>query len=172
VRVSLAPPILTSNIFLARLNFIVFAFFLSLALSLITLLAHSLTHSLVCWVFILVFIIIRDYSFPHTKHMLPLFLHLLILFLFPSYASASASASASSCHPSSFYSSIPELANGKPTTRAGWESVLDQLHTLLESSHVTVPYTSTNTDVVSVVECNRVQYGTVWYSRGEYSTVL
>ena len=162
--VSLAPPILTSNIFLAQLCFVVLAF-LSLVTNSISSLAHSLTRVLGL---ILVFIIIRDYSFPHTKHMLPLFLHLLILFLFPSYASASAS----SCHPSSFYSSIPELANGKPTTRAGWESVLDQLHTLLESSHVTVPYTSTNTDVVSVIECNRVQYGTVWYSRGEYSTVL
>mmetsp|Transcript_4286 Transcript_4286/g.7289 ORF Transcript_4286/g.7289 Transcript_4286/m.7289 type:complete len:97 (-) Transcript_4286:1679-1969(-) len=58
------------------------------------------------------------------------------------------SGSNASCELSSFYSSIPELSNGKPTTRDGWESVLNKLNNLLEDTHVTVPYTSTSTDVV------------------------
>mmetsp|Transcript_4287 Transcript_4287/g.7291 ORF Transcript_4287/g.7291 Transcript_4287/m.7291 type:complete len:522 (-) Transcript_4287:304-1869(-) len=57
------------------------------------------------------------------------------------------SGSNASCELSSFYSSIPELSNGKPTTRDGWESVLNKLNNLLEDTHVTVPYTSTSTDV-------------------------
>ena len=58
-----------------------------------------------------------------------------------------------SCDSSSFYASIPELSDGKPTTRTSWESILSQLNELLENTHNTVPYTSTNTDVVNYSLC-------------------
>jgi hypothetical protein len=86
-----------------------------------------------------------------TNKSLPMrFLLCLALLL---YCGELASSSTASCDLSNFYSSIPELSDGKPTTRVGWESLLSKLHDLLASTHVTVPYTSSNTDVVGGEAC-------------------
>lgn len=77
--------------------------------------------------------------------------HITMFSLFPLFlplVSHTVTASANFCEISNYYSSIPELSDGKPTTRAGWESLINKLHVLLASTHVTVPYTSSNTDVV------------------------
>lgn len=71
-----------------------------------------------------------------------------------------------SCELSSFYSSIPELNDGKPTTRAGWENVLNKLNNLLEETHVTVPYTSTSStdvwDALRVLDRDISNSSNVW----------
>lgn len=74
-------------------------------------------------------------------------------------------ASAVSCEVNSYYDSITGLDSGPPTSREEWITLYTSLHELLMQTHVTIPYTSSSTDVwdaLQILDVDPANSSNVW----------